>query len=111
MTKTEVILSYINEQPATIRELQKITGFDTKIISGTITRLRSRGALIYISGWQRQNMGRREQWVAQWNVGKSKEADKKSPKGMDKKYHWKAAYHRQKAKIRASSVFAWCMNP
>lgn len=111
MTKTDIIVSYITEQPATVRELQKMTGFDTKFISATINRMRSRGALIYIAGWQRQQTEIRSQWVARWHFGLPAEADKKMPRPLSDAEIWRNAYRRKKMKTRASSVFAWCSNP
>lgn len=111
MTKTEVILSYITEQPTTIRELQKMTGFGIKLISGTINRLRTRGALIYIAGWTRQQTEIRNQWVAKWHFGLPPAADKKMPRPLSDAEIWRNQYKRKKMMTRASSVFAWCSNP
>ena len=107
MTKTELILSYLNE-PVTIRELQAMTGLDVRTISATINRLRGRGALIYISGWKRQQTEIRSQWVAQWQFGLPPEADKKMPRPLSNKELWRNAYKRKKMRTKASSVFAWC---
>jgi hypothetical protein len=108
VNKTELILSYITEHPATIRELQKMTGLHPRIISATINRMRTRGALIYIAGWQRQQTEIRCQWVARWHFGLPADADKKMPRPLSSAELWKQHAKRRKMKTRASSVFAWC---
>lgn len=108
MNKTQVILSYMTDKPATVRELQKMTGFDPKVISGTINRLRSRGALIYIAGWQRQQTEIRWGWVARWHFGLPPDADKRKPRKMSEAELYRNMVARKKMKTRASSVFAWC---
>lgn len=107
MTKTELILSYLNE-PVTIRELQAMTGLDVRTISATINRLRTRGAMIYIAGWKRQQTEIRSQWVAKWHIGLPPEADKRMPRPLSEAELYRNYSKRKKMRTRASSVFAWC---
>ena len=107
MTKTDLILSYLTE-PVTVRELQAMTGIEKVVISATINRLRSRGAMIYIAGWKRQQTEIRSQWVAKWHIGLPPEADKKMPRPLSEAELYRNSYKRKKMRTRASSVFAWC---
>ena len=108
VNKTELIVSFITEEPATVRELQKITGLCHKIISSTINRLRSRGAPIYIAGWVHQHARFRSRWVARWHFASPRKPDKKKPKPLTNAEVWQKKAARTKMKIRASSVFEWC---
>ena len=94
-----------------MRELQKLTGIKASIVSTTINRLRTRGALIYIEGWEMQDSGKREQWVAKWHFGKPSKMDVPRPPPRANSVYCRKYYARRKTMTRAVSVWAWCSNP